>query len=330
MRFGTLDGLRGVAAILVLFFHFGDNAPMAAKAGYLAVDLFFCLSGFVLSHAYESQLRNGLSLREFAVLRFIRVYPMAAIGTALGVFFSQNYVLSLLLVPDFGGNGTLYPANVPLWSLALELLVNVVFSAVAIRVRWRGLALILLCSGVTLAVGISLYGAGNLGPFWDKIAFGLARTIFSFALGVGLQRLQKKLAIPRRETCKGWLPPIALTILLTQVPGGRAWDMACIFLLLPALLWLGTVWEVPQAWPFRLLGEISFPLYCIHGPLTQAVFGVGRPPAYVWILMIVAAWWLSSRVDRPLRKWLLQRWSFRPTSTGPALPGHSPASLSRT
>lgn len=318
MRFDTLDGLRGIAAILVLFYHLGGNSPVVAPAGYLAVDLFFGLSGFVLSHAYLDRLRNGLALREFAVLRLIRVYPMALIGAAIGVILSQKFVPSLLLIPDFGGAGALYPANVPLWSLALELLVNIAFAVAALRIGPRGLALILLSSGLALAFGIAAHGAGALGPFWNTIGYGLVRTIFSFTLGVVFQCFHNRLEIRRHRTRKAWLLAVALFLLLTQIPGGQPmWDMVCIFGLLPVLLWLGTIWETPTAGPFRILGEISFPLYCIHGVIVQAVNGVGTPPAYLWIVLIAAAWWLGSRVDRPARQWLLQRWTRRRPSLEP-------------
>jgi peptidoglycan/LPS O-acetylase OafA/YrhL len=308
MRFYTLDGLRGVAAILVLFYHLGGSVPIAAPAGYLAVDLFFGLSGFVLSHAYEDRLKSGLTLQDFAIRRFVRIYPMAFVGAAVGVLLSGRFLPSLLLIPDFGGLGALYPANVPMWSLVLELIVNLIFAAVAVRIGRHGLALILASSAAILAFGSSIYGAGALGPFWSTASYGLARTVFSFSLGVGIRRLHAAWEIRGRETPLAWLPPAALFVLLTQLPGHHfGWEMACIFLMFPTLLWLGAIWEAPHARSLRFLGELSYPLYCIQGALIQAFNGTVGAPPYLWAVLIVVAWWLGSRVDRPVREWLSRR-----------------------
>lgn len=314
MRFNTLDGLRGIAAILVLFYHLGGHSPIAAPAGYLAVDLFFGLSGFVIALAYDARLRAGLSFGEFALLRLVRVYPMALLGAAIGVALSGRFLPSLLLVPDFAGIGApypvlngLYPANIPLWSLALELVVNFAFAIVALRAGWRALAGILAVSAAVLAVGAIRYDLSELGGFWATVGFGLARTVFSFALGVGMQRLQVHFAIRRRETRLAWLLPLALIGLLTQVPAHDAgWNFACVFVLLPLLLWLGTIWETPHTRLFAELGGLSYPLYCIHGAFVQMYSArPAGPPAYLWIALIAAAWWLNNRIDAPLRSQLM-------------------------
>jgi peptidoglycan/LPS O-acetylase OafA/YrhL len=102
------------------------------------------------------------------------------------------------------------------------------------------------------------------------------------------------------------LLPIALTLVLTYTPRDAAqWALVSIFLLLPATLWLGTIWETPSVRLLGKLGDISYPLYCIHGVLIQASGAMGGAPRYTWIVLISAAWWLESRVDRPLRQWLL-------------------------
>jgi peptidoglycan/LPS O-acetylase OafA/YrhL len=309
MRFNTLDGLRGFAAVLVLFYHLGGRAPIAAPGGYLAVDLFFGLSGFVIALAYEERLRAGLRLREFAVMRLIRVYPMAFIGAATGVLLADNFLPSLLLLPDFGGQGMLYPANGPLWSLALELAANFVFAIVALRVGGRGLAAIIFSSAIVLAIGVVQHRLAAIGPFWSTIGYGIARTVFSFTLGVCIQRIHAAFAIRRHENRLAWLPPLALIILLTQIPTAhKGWELACVFLFLPVILWCGTIWEAPGNRLFSELGGLSYPLYATHGVIIQAFRDFGEPPIYLWFLLIIAAWWLNSRVDVPLRRRLLSLW----------------------
>ena len=82
--FHTLDALRGIAAIGVLVFHMGPIfTPIAAPGGYLAVDLFFMMSGVVLSHAYEARFRAGMGTLDFMRARLIRLYPLYLAGALL-------------------------------------------------------------------------------------------------------------------------------------------------------------------------------------------------------------------------------------------------------
>ena len=86
-RYETLDALRGLAALAVVVFHLGQVrlAPDLVPHGYLAVDFFFVLSGFVVAHAYEEALRGSLSFRSFALRRAIRLYPLAILGATAGL-----------------------------------------------------------------------------------------------------------------------------------------------------------------------------------------------------------------------------------------------------
>jgi peptidoglycan/LPS O-acetylase OafA/YrhL len=85
--FPAMDGIRGIAAILVALFHFRatflhyDNNVIGD--GYLAVDLFFVLSGFVLAHAYEHRFARGMTTFEFMRARVIRLYPLYFVGLAI-------------------------------------------------------------------------------------------------------------------------------------------------------------------------------------------------------------------------------------------------------
>jgi peptidoglycan/LPS O-acetylase OafA/YrhL len=76
-NFHALDGLRGVAAICVVMLHYGAYvSPLSVGSGYLAVDLFFCLSGFVIAYAYRQRLMTSISPGRFFVMRFVRIYPL--------------------------------------------------------------------------------------------------------------------------------------------------------------------------------------------------------------------------------------------------------------
>ena len=150
-RYATLDGLRGVAAVLVLCYHthaFQGSAAIAPH-GYLAVDFFFMLSGFVIASAYQEKLRAGLPVVDFFRLRMIRLYPVALAGILLGaVKLVSQYAISpaqsepaqwialavflnalvLPVVSETHFSGALFPTDGPVWSLFYELLVNVGWS----------------------------------------------------------------------------------------------------------------------------------------------------------------------------------------------------------
>ena len=302
-RFATLDGLRGVAAILVMFYHAGPKSPVAMPGGYLAVDLFFALSGFVLALAYEPRLRAGLSLKDFTVNRIVRIYPMLLVGAAIGAALLPAHAGMLVMVPNFESPTLLFPANPPMWSLLFELLINLAFAVLALRIGPRGLLWILATSGAVLCYAAFESGqALNVGAFWSGAVFGAARTVFSFTLGVGLYRLRDRLQLRRRATWQAWLLFPVLLGALMFTPTNRAWwDLACVFMILPALLWLGTLWEVPSGKLAEGLGDLSYPLYCIHAPLVWAGKKWGIDMAMLCMAMVAAAWALDRWVDRPLR-----------------------------
>lgn len=84
-RYFTLDAMRGVAAIMVVLYHAGPVTTVIAPAGYIAVDFFFALSGFVIAATYEARLRNGLTPLRFIRIRLTRLYPLYLVGLLLGL-----------------------------------------------------------------------------------------------------------------------------------------------------------------------------------------------------------------------------------------------------
>ena len=306
-RLSTLDGLRGLAAILVMLFHAGARSPLPMAGGYLAVDLFFGLSGFVLARAYGERLRAGMGLPAFLLARLVRVAPMALIGGALGVALWHGRLETILLIPDFTSDQNLFPTNPPLWSLLFELIVNAGWALLAVRLGWGGLVAVLALSGAVTAEGVWLRGAAtDLGSFWFTAAPGLARTVFSFTLGLALFRLTETRGLNPRRTRLAWLLFPALALALTFAPAHRAgWDLACIFAVLPALLWLGASWELPLPSVGIRLGDVSYPLYCIHVPVVALVHTGGPAMAGLLTLLVLLAAALDRWVDRPLRKQLM-------------------------
>src|ERR1700744_3037299 len=88
-HFEILDGLRGVAALAVVTFHFMewvyfDYSKNFIGHGFLAVDFFFCLSGFVIGYAYDDRI-GKMGILEFFKSRLIRLHPLVIIGSVIGL-----------------------------------------------------------------------------------------------------------------------------------------------------------------------------------------------------------------------------------------------------
>ena len=199
-RYDLLDGLRGVAAILVIFYHFGEGfatspVDQMLNHGYLAVDFFFVLSGFVLGYAYDDRWRKGMTASRFMLRRVIRLHPMVILSVALGAvaYLIQGGVqwdgtpvslhwllvallLGLLLIPvlpgmgaDVRGNGEMFPLNGPSWSLFFEYIGSILYAVWLHRLSVRALRWVVGLS----AIGLSALALGNSsGAF--HIGFGWA------------------------------------------------------------------------------------------------------------------------------------------------------------
>lgn len=190
-RYEILDGLRGVAAILVVAFHlFETYSPdvvyQVINHGYLAVDFFFALSGFVIGYAYDERLASGqMSTKDFLKRRFIRLHPLVCLGAVIGFLlfyfgggpdfaimadakWSQLVVLLLIaltMIPvpasmDVRGWAETYPLNGATWSLMLEYIANVLY---VFFIRRLGKVALGIC--VALFAVLTLTLTFNLDPF---------------------------------------------------------------------------------------------------------------------------------------------------------------------
>src|SRR5215469_14511443 len=173
-HFAVLDGLRGVAAIGVVTFHFMEMviwnySKLWIGHGFLAVDFFFCLSGFVMGYAYDDRIA-AMGLGGFLKSRLIRLHPLVVLGSVLGLIaFYANpfgvipgyghgrialiFAASLLMIP-FGVMKervyNLFTLNAPAWSLFWEYVANLAFALVLFRIRRRFLAVLTVAAAVVL------------------------------------------------------------------------------------------------------------------------------------------------------------------------------------
>jgi peptidoglycan/LPS O-acetylase OafA/YrhL len=337
LKYHGLDGLRGVAALTVLVYHPFQYLKMgeAMPTAYLAVDLFFILSGFVMAHAYENALVSGrTSALHFMKMRVARLAPAAAIGTSIGAIATLintwgedwptimdgliSISLNFLFIPagidlNHSGRTMLFPVNPPLWSLFFELLVNALWCLCLVQDRRRAYLLGLLSAALLVYFNMK-YGTLNIGWTFKMLIAGFFRVSFGFCCGLLIYHLK-----PKTPPTNTWANPAAsvafLGIVLAASPGRH--DFMWALLSFPAMTWLsikGTYNRVTD-----LLGGISYPLYAIHSPIMILMDtvseklggGLSKPVLAVTIISvsITLAYLIHRFWEQPMRMALQKRLS---------------------
>ena len=312
-HYNLLDGLRGVAALMVIWYHVFEGYAFAGGTmietfnhGYLAVDFFFILSGFVIGYAYDDRWGKNFTMKDFFKRRLIRLHPMVIMGAIIGAvtFCIQGCVqwdgtpialsmvmLSLLCtmlfipaVPGVGyevrGNGEMFPLNGPCWSLFFEYIGNILYALFIRRLSNKLLTVLVVLLGIALALfaTLNVSGYGNIGVGWtlDSVNFlgGSLRMLFPFSLGMLMSRNFKPIKI------KGafWICTIIL-IAVFSVPyleGAKpicmngVYEAFCIIIVFPILLWIGAsgvTTDTKSTNICKFLGDISYPIYVVHYPI---------------------------------------------------------------
>ncbi len=315
-RIHGLDGLRGLAALGVVGFHahttFAAFPGWWAK-GYLAVDFFMMLSGYVMARTYEGRMHEGLSAPAFFKLRYQRLWLTVAIGSLIGIpylwvmagdplRFAGSLALNLALLPA-PLNNELFPLNGPAWSIFYELLANVIHAALLWRMSNRALLALAAFLLALLAVFARLKGDVDFGALAPHLGPAIVRSLAAYICGILLWRHwrdQPSIKVPPA------LPFIALPALMLTpfAAAGWAYDIAFIALACPLLIAGGLRLQGAARWA-ALSGALSFPLYAVHVPVlrTAALAGIDAIAAAVLTLLagIALAWWLSRRQQRAKR-----------------------------
>ena len=347
-HYAGLDGLRGLAAVSVLLFHLGHwygQGWLAANAG-LAVDFFFCLSGYVLSLAYRSRLDAGHTTLAFFQARAVRLLPLIIAGTLIsGTYLVARVILlhdQAISLPEVAlaiglgmaclptltasraiGGPQVFPLNGPQYTLFLELVVNVVWAATR-RIEGLWTALVITLVGYLF---MALYGLGgdDVATFWT----GFPRVFGAFYAGVAVfhgQRRYEALANPRWSTV--FVPLFVLSFVLfywpMPLPAAVKWSWSLFAS--PMLVLSGS--KVVLAGVTRrialLLGELSYPVYALHYPIFVWVNAgyqevVGHRDIVTCSLVVVAVVLMGSTAmlklfDKPVRAWITARLRKRPPS----------------
>jgi len=361
-HYEILDGLRGVAALLVVLFHVfeihshGDHSKQIINHGYLAVDFFFLLSGFVLGYAYDDRW-GKMTLKDFFKRRIIRLQPMIIIGSIIGalLFYFQDspalgwgginevpvwkmllvMLIGFTLIPvgkglDIRGWNEMHPLNGPAWSLFFEYIANIVYALVLRRVSKIVLAIL-----VVVAAGFTIHYAlinpnGDIIGGWSiddstQLKIGFIRLAFPFLAGLLLARIGKL-----RYTKNAFLSAALLLVVLLSVPRlGDAdslclnglYECFCLIIMFPFIIWLGAGGKVQgykASKVCKFLGDISYPIYITHFPITYVymawVTNNNLTLEQSWhygllvVIAAVATAYLAMRFyDLPIREWLRKK-----------------------
>ena len=327
MRISSLTGLRGIAAVSVLLYHIPHNPafeafrmPLFSRA-YLAVDLFFILSGFVISFGYHDRVVNHLgraSYADFLINRMARVWPLHLIVTLvfmarifLNVSGSQaialdapNVASNLLMVQSWGWGTEPIAGNS--WSVSTEIAAYLLYPLIALlafsRLAWaQGLA----CAAVLALVASS--GLGSSGPLDvndSDTVLTLLRCLAGFSLGVLTYRCAERPWCKRLIDRPGGFAAVCGLMALALMLPGKA-DVQVV-LLMPALVlscyYNGRAARAVMANPVSFhLGLISYSIYLWH-PLVRDIFargmgmahkhGINGYDALFVAAMLVATWLL--------------------------------------
>lgn len=317
-HYELLDGLRGVAALLVVFYHIFEGFSFAGGGtlitvinhGYLAVDFFFILSGFVIGYAYDDRWKKNMTLKGFFKRRLIRLHPMIIMGAIIGciAFFVQGGVkwdgthvatsavmLALLLamcfIPaypgagyDVRGNGEMFSLNGPSWSLFFEYIGNILYALFIHRLSNKALTVLVILLGLGLSwfALFDVVGYGMIGVGWtlDGLNFwGMLRMLFPFTLGILISRNFR----PFKIRGAFWICSIILLGLfcVPYIEGkslvclNGVFEMICIAVVFPLLVCMGASGKTTDKQSTticKFLGDISYPLYAIHYPIMYVFY----------------------------------------------------------
>jgi peptidoglycan/LPS O-acetylase OafA/YrhL len=351
--FPLLNAIRGIAAILIVGRHTALFSPIISPMSFIAVDLFFLLSGVVIEASYRDKLVNGMSTGRFFWIRIARIYPLYILGTFITItamilagrhlFIGMarlqidrpalQILAAVFLVPlQIGPKAPMYIFDHPAWSLFFELVINVFYALLAVRLNNRMLVGLIAFFGLTLLASLAYFSPhveiGYRGGL-EYIA-GFARTGISFFFGVALYRAGRSDFIRRNSAAATAVVIGGVVLGLMMVPG-KAWAiwyyLFCVFFFFPALVFVALSVEsgavARRVWDF--LGDLSYAIYALHVPVLIFISSVLIVPyqkhhlaanlavrlAYV-ITLFGIAYGADKTYDKAVRNWMKElRWPGR-------------------
>jgi peptidoglycan/LPS O-acetylase OafA/YrhL len=306
-HYEILDGLRGVASILVVVFHVfetysGDRFHQIINHGYLAVDFFFVLSGFVVAYAYDDRWEK-MTQWDFYKRRLIRLQPMVIMGSIIGaaLFYFQSgstfplvaitpvwkmllvMLVGCTLIPlptsmDIRGWQEMHPLNGPGWSLFFEYIANILYAVVIRRFSKTLLTIFVIIFALLLINLLVLSPQGDVIGGWSlngtQLNIGFTRLLYPFFAGILLWRMGKLIHVKSAFAVCSLL--IIVVLFVPRIGGpdhlwmNGLYEAFCIILIFPLIVSIGAGGNLTGKYSTKIckfLGAISYPLYITHYPL---------------------------------------------------------------
>jgi peptidoglycan/LPS O-acetylase OafA/YrhL len=334
-RYQSLDGMRGLCALIVAGCHF-DFALHTGKTpnhGWLSVDVFFVLSGFVIALTYENRLAGKFA--SFMGARARRLLPTQIVGTLLcgltacigfasgatkdipGATLPMIALATLsgivlisihwtTLGPAFDKWQGWFPLNPPLWSLQGEWVINILYGRFFYSLRSP------LILGATVAAAGWLWLTVSVGPAWPGAISGIVRAAFGFLAGVLIYRANSTGGFERLPALH---PAViyAFWFLVCCVPTDHPrpyFEASASTLIAPLFIVLLVRGERPMGKIWALLGRLSYPLYASHFALINLapIWFPGQGPYSLWLLIpllgvaLILAWGIEWLLKTRTRK----------------------------
>lgn len=275
--------------------------------GYLAVDFFFMLSGYVMAHAYDDRW-GKMTLKDFFKRRVIRLHPMIILGMTIGAlcfYFGESpyfpkiedtsvWTLILItligytLIPvppsmDIRGWNEMHPLNGPAWSLFLEYIANILHALILRKLSKVILSILVFIAAAALIHLAVTSPMGDLIGGWsvepEQLRIGFTRLLFPYMAGMLLRRVVKIIKVNN-----SFLICSILLVLVLSLPriGGHnllwingLYDSLTVILVFPIIIYLGASGDVKTKIGDKLctfLGDISYPIYIIHFPFVYIFY----------------------------------------------------------
>ncbi|BAU55721.1 acyltransferase family protein [Mucilaginibacter gotjawali] len=307
-HYEILDGLRGVASVLVIAFHVmetftgGNRFIQVINHGYLAVDFFFLLSGFVVAYAYDDRW-GKMGQWDFYKRRLIRLQPMVVMGSLIGAalfYFGISPVfpniagtpvwemllvmlVGCTLIPlpvsmDIRGWTEMHPLNGPAWSLFFEYIANILYALFIRKFSKTLLTIFVILCAIFLVQYLIMGPQGDVIGGWSidktQLHVGFARLLYPFFAGVLLCRAGKLIHIKGAFTVCSLM--IVAVLAIPRIGGtdhlwmNGIYESVVIILIFPLIVSIGAGGKIigaRAAKTCKFLGDISYPLYITHYPL---------------------------------------------------------------
>jgi peptidoglycan/LPS O-acetylase OafA/YrhL len=275
--------------------------------GYLAVDFFFMLSGYVMAHAYDDRW-DRMTIKDFFKRRLIRLHPMIILGMTIGAlcfYFGESpyfpkiadtslwqlllvMFIGYTLIPiprsmDIRGWDEMHPLNGPSWSLFLVYIANILHALVLRRLSKLLLSILVTFAAVALIHLAVTSPQGDIIGGWsvtpEQLRIGFTRLLFPYMAGMLLRR-----AIKVVEGKNTFLLSSVLLVFVLSLPrvGGHEnvwlnglYDSLIVILVFPTIVYLGAIGQIKGAFTEKIctfLGDISYPLYILHYPFAYVFY----------------------------------------------------------